>query len=72
MDASEYQPHIDKLVGGLDGLLSVLDGHMNTATKNITKEQALELKDAFDKFKIDEKVQQIKRESFDLKNEFGI
>lgn len=63
---------VSGITSNLEGLLGALEKQMGEATKNITPNQAQELKKAWGDFKIDDKLQEIKRETFAIKNEFDI
>jgi len=63
---------VNGITSNLDGLLGILDKTMTQATKNITPAQAQEMQKAWKDYKIDDKLQEIKRETFAIKNEFDI
>lgn len=63
---------VNGITSNLDGLLGILDKTMIQATKNITPAQAQEMQKAWNDYKIDDKLQEIKRETFAIKNEFDI
>ena len=45
---------------------------MSDATKNITPDQAKEMRKAWNDYKLDDKLAEIKRETFAIKNSFDI
>ncbi len=63
---------VNGITSNLDGLLGILDKTMTQATKNITPAQAKEMQKAWKDYKIDDKLQEIKRETFAIKNDFDI
>lgn len=72
MDAKDLNIFVTGITTNLDGLLSALDSTMKEATKNITPEQAKEMHKAWKDNKLDDKLEAIKRETFDIKNQFDI
>ncbi len=71
MDANNITSFVAGITTNLDGLLGALDKQMSEATKNITPEQAKEFHKAWQDHGLNEKLQEIKRETFDIKNKFG-
>lgn len=63
---------VNGITTNLDGLLGILDKTMVQASKNITPDQAKETRKAWKDYKIDDKLQEIKRETFAIKNDFDI
>ena len=72
MDANNINSFVSGITANLNGLLSELENTMKEATKNITPEQATEMQKAWKDYKLDDKLQEIKRETIDLKDKFDI
>lgn len=72
MDAKDLNIFVTGITTNLDGLLGALDKKMSESTKNITPEQAKEFHKAWETHKLSDKLQEIKRETFAIKNEFDI
>lgn len=72
MDANNINGFVSGITSNLNGLLGELDSITKEATKNLTPEQAVEMQKAWKTHKLDEKLQQIKRETIDLKPDFDI
>jgi len=72
MEDKDISGFVTGITVNLDGLLQSLDKVMSDATKNITPAQAQEMQKAWKDYKIDDKLQEIKRETFAIKNEFDI
>jgi len=72
MDVNNLNSFVTGITANLNGLLGELENTMKDATKNITPEQAIEMQKAWKDYKIDEKLQEIKRETIDLKDKFDI
>lgn len=72
MEDKDMSAFVNGITSNLDGLLGILDKTMTQATKNITPAQAQEMQKAWKDYKIDDKLQEIKRETFAIKNEFDI
>lgn len=63
------QPFIKQMLGGLDGMLGIMDAQVLKMKDGIkTQEQAEELKKAFIDYKIDDKIEQMKVDLSELKN----
>lgn len=63
---------INGITTNLDGLMGHLDKVMSEVTKNITTDQAKEMHEAWKTYKLDDKLQEIKRETINLKQDFDI
>lgn len=72
MDANNINSFVSGITANLNGLLGELESTMKEATKNITPEQATEMQKAWKDYKLDDKLQEIKRETIDLKDKFDI
>jgi hypothetical protein len=72
MDANNLNSFVIGITTNLNGLLSELENTMKDSSKNITPEQAVEMQKAWKDYKIDDKLQEIKRETIDLKDKFDI
>jgi hypothetical protein len=72
MDVNNLNSFVSGITANLNGLLGELENTMKDATKNITPEQAVEMQKAWKDYKIDDKLQEIKRETIDLKDKFDI
>jgi len=72
MEDKDISGFVTGITVNLDGLLQSLDKVMSDATKNITPDQAKEMQKAWKDYKIDDKLAEIKRETFAIKNDFDI
>jgi len=72
MEDKDISGFVTGITVNLDGLLQSLDKVMSDATKNITPDQAKEMRKAWNDYKLDDKLAEIKRETFAIKNDFDI
>lgn len=72
MEDKDISGFVTGITVNLDGLLQSLDKVMSDATKNITPDQANEMRKAWNDYKLDDKLAEIKRETFAIKNSFDI
>ena len=72
MDNNDLKIQMDKMMGGLQGMVSVLENTVRSSFGNMSTEQAQEFAKAMKDAKVHEKVEEIKTESQKLKTELNI
>ncbi|MES2382475.1 MAG: hypothetical protein V4538_15615 [Bacteroidota bacterium] len=72
MENNESKIHVNKLMEGLNGLVSMLDTNMKESLKGMTPEQAMEFARGMNKADVPSKVEEIKDAHNKLKQEFNI
>lgn len=72
MEDNSLKIEIDKMMGGLEGMVSVLEKTVKSSFSNMSPEQAVEFSKAMEDAKVHEKVDEIKDASIKLKQELNI
>ena len=72
MEDNTLKIEIDRMMGGLNGMVSVLEKTVKDSFSGMGKEQAIEFAKALNDAKVHEKVEEIKESSKKLKSELNI